>query len=88
MFTTNVRLATEGRQNPTSERGSFDRNMVLAYNPSRVKGANLPAPQFGNLIIETNMDGVEVWVDGKSAGVVNKGAALRLPGISPGVAHD
>ena len=81
---TNVRLATEGRQNPTSERGSFDRNMVLAYNASRVKGANLPAPQFGNLIIETNMDGVEVWVDGKSAGVVNKGAALRLPGISPG----
>jgi tetratricopeptide (TPR) repeat protein len=82
---TNVRLATEGRQNPTSERGSFDRNMVLAYNPSRVKGANLPAPQYGNLIIETNMDGVEVWVDGKSAGVVNKGVALRLPGISPGV---
>lgn len=82
---TNVRLATEGRQNPTSERGSFDRNMVLAYNPSRVKGANLPAPQYGNLIIETNMDGVEVWVDGKSAGVVSKGAALRLPGISPGV---
>jgi tetratricopeptide (TPR) repeat protein len=82
---TNVRLATEGRQNPTSERGSFDRNMVLAYNPSRVKGANLPAPQYGNLVIETNMDGVEVWVDGKSAGVVNKGTALRLPGISPGV---
>jgi tetratricopeptide (TPR) repeat protein len=81
---TNVRLATEGRQNPTSERGSFDRNMVLAYNPSRVKGANLPAPQFGNLVIETNMDGVEVWVDGKSAGIVDKGKALRLPGISPG----
>ena len=81
---TNVRLATEGRQNPTSERGSFDRNMVLAYNPSRVKGANLPAPQYGNLIIESNMDGVEVWVDGKSAGVVDKGKALRLPGISPG----
>ncbi len=82
---TNVRLATEGRQNPTSERGSFDRNMVLAYNASRVKGANLPAPQYGNLIIESNMDGVEVWVDGKSAGVVNKGIALRLPGISPGL---
>jgi tetratricopeptide (TPR) repeat protein/uncharacterized caspase-like protein len=81
---TNVRLATDGRQNPTSERGSFDRNMVLAYNASRVKGASLPAPQYGNLIIETNMDGVEVWVDGKSAGVVDKGKALRLPGISPG----
>jgi hypothetical protein len=75
---TNVRLATEGRQNPTSERGSFDRNMVLAYNPSRVKGANLPAPQYGNLIIESNMDGVEVWVDGKSAGVVDKGKVVAV----------
>ncbi|HEY0784837.1 MAG TPA: tetratricopeptide repeat protein [Acidobacteriaceae bacterium] len=81
---TNVRQATGGRQNPTSERGSFDPNMVLAYNASRVKGANLPAPQYGSLIIETNMDATEVWVDGKSAGVVNKGTALRLPGIAPG----
>ena len=30
---TNVRLATNAAQNPTSERGSFDPNMVLAYNP-------------------------------------------------------
>jgi tetratricopeptide (TPR) repeat protein len=81
---TNVRMATGGQQNPTSERGSFDPNMVLAYNASRVKGAALPAPQYGNLIIETNMDGTEVFVDGRSAGVVNTGAALRLPGITPG----
>jgi uncharacterized caspase-like protein/tetratricopeptide (TPR) repeat protein len=81
---TNVRLATEARQNPTSERGSFDPHMVLAYNATRVKGAPLLAPQYGNLIVEANMDGTEIWVDGKSAGVVNKGAALRLPGITPG----
>ena len=31
------------------------------------------------------MDGVEVFVDGKSAGVVNKGTPLRLPGLQPGV---
>ena len=81
---TNVRLATAGAQNPTSERGSFDPNMVLAYNASRVKGPALLAPQYGNLIIEANMDNTEVFVDGKSAGVVMKGTALRLPGISPG----
>src|SRR5271154_2792198 len=81
---TNVRLATNEQQNPTSERGSFDPNMVLAYNPSHVKAANLPPPQFGTLIVESNMDGTEVFVDGKSAGVVNKAAALRLPGIEPG----
>ncbi len=81
---TNVRLATNAAQNPTSERGSFDPNMVLAYNPGRVTAANLPPPKYGTLIIETNMDGTEVFVDGKSAGVVNKAAALRLPGIEPG----
>ena len=81
---TNVRLATQEQQNPTSERGSFDPNMVLAYNPSHVKGANLPPPQFGSLIIESNMDDTEIWVDGKSAGVVSKGTPLRLPGIEPG----
>ena len=81
---TNVRAATGAQQNPTSERGSFDPNMVLAYNPSRAKGPALSAPQFGNLIIETNMDNTEVFVDGRSAGVVAKGTPLRLPGISPG----
>jgi tetratricopeptide (TPR) repeat protein len=80
----NVRLATQAQQNPTSERGSFDPDMVLAYNPSHVKGANLPPPQFGSLIVETNMDDTEIWVDGKSAGIVGKGAPLRLPGIAPG----
>jgi tetratricopeptide (TPR) repeat protein len=79
-----VRLATQAAQNPTSERGSFDPNMVLAYNPTRVKGANLPPPAFGNLVVETNMDNTEVFIDGKSAGVVMKGTPLRLPGIQPG----
>jgi tetratricopeptide (TPR) repeat protein len=81
---TNVRLATNAAQNPTSERGSFDPNMVLAYNPGHVTAANLPPPKYGTLIIETNMDGTEVFIDGKSAGIVNKAAALRLPGIEPG----
>ena len=81
---TNVRDATNAAQNPTSERGSFDPNMVLAYNPTHVTAANLPPPKFGTLVIETNMDGVEVFVDGTSVGVVNKAAALRLPGIAPG----
>ena len=81
---TNVRLATGARQNPTSERGSFDPNMLLAYNASRVKGANLPPPQYGNLVIEANMDNTEIWVDGRSAGVVSRDKPLRLPGITPG----
>jgi tetratricopeptide (TPR) repeat protein len=81
---TNVKQATNGRQNPTSERGSFDPNMLLAYNPTMTKATPLQAPKFGSLVIEANLDGTEVWVDGKSVGVVNKGQSLRLPGLLPG----
>lgn len=81
----NVREATSSNQNPTSERGSFDPNMLLAYIPSGAKPGAPPPPLDGALVFETNMDGVEVFVDGKSAGVVNKGTPLRLPGLRPGV---
>ncbi|MGO9009072.1 MAG: tetratricopeptide repeat protein [Bryobacteraceae bacterium] len=81
----NVREATNGQQNPTSERGSYDPNMLLAYLPSGATPGTPPPPKDGTLIFETNMDGVEVFVDGKSAGVVNKGTPLRLPGLQPGV---
>jgi tetratricopeptide (TPR) repeat protein len=81
----NVREATNGQQNPTSERGSFDPNMLLAYLPSGAAPGTPPPPKEGALIFETNMDGVEVFVDGKSAGVVNKATPLRLPGLQPGI---
>ena len=81
---TNVRLATHMLQNPTSDRGSFDPNMVLAFNPgSSVKGASV-TPRYGTFVIETNMDDVEVWLDGKSLGVFKKGVAQRFPGLTPG----
>ena len=38
----------------------------------------------GTLIFESNMDGVEIFVDGTSRGIVGKGATLRLPGMRPG----
>lgn len=81
---TNVRNATGGQQNPTSERGSFDPEMLLAYNPGRAITSLKPTDKFGTLVIETNMDGVEVFVDNVTQGVVNKGTPLRLPGIATG----
>jgi tetratricopeptide (TPR) repeat protein/uncharacterized caspase-like protein len=81
----NVREATNALQNPTSERGSFDPNMLLAYAPSGAAPGAPPPPKDGAFVFETNMDGVEVFVDGKSAGVVDKGKPLRLPGLQPGV---
>src|SRR5215469_18244742 len=62
---TNVREATGGQQNPTSERGSFDPNMLLAWVPANADPASPPAPKFGSLTIEANMDSVEVYIDGK-----------------------
>ncbi len=81
---TNVRQATGTRQNPTSERGSFDPNMVLAFNPDRVKAGTQPNLNYGTLVVQSNMDDTEFWLDGKKVGVVGKSAALRLPGLTPG----
>ena len=83
----NVRLATHTRQNPTSERGSFDPNMVLAYNPgtSKCTGPSCVGKlRYGTFVIDANMDDTEVWLDGKSLGVFKKGVPQRFPGITPG----
>ncbi|MCZ2154757.1 MAG: tetratricopeptide repeat protein [Bryobacterales bacterium] len=81
----NVREATGGEQNPTADRSSFDKDMLLAYIPSNKALGQAPAPKFGTLIFETNRDGVEVFVNGKSVGVVNKADPLRIPGLTPGI---
>ena len=82
---TNVRTATQGRQNPTSERGSFDPNMVLAYDPEHARApATVASLQYGTLVVQSNMDNTEMWLDGKQVGVVTKAGALRLPGLTPG----
>jgi tetratricopeptide (TPR) repeat protein/uncharacterized caspase-like protein len=81
---TQVRQATNNQQNPTSDRGSFDPNMLLAYVPSAARPGTPPAPKFGTLVFEVNMDGTEIFVDDRSVGVVNKGKPLTLPGLPPG----
>ena len=81
---TQVREATQGQQNPTSDRGSFDANMWLSLVPSSAAPATPPAPQFGSLIFTANTDGVEVFVDNKSIGVAPKGKPFAVPGLAPG----
>ncbi len=80
----NVREVTKGRQNPTSDQGSFDPQILLAYVPSRAKPGAPVEAKYGSLVFEANMDGVEVFLDGKSLGVVNKGKTLSVPGLTPG----
>src|SRR5579872_2482815 len=56
----NVREATKGMQNPTSDRGSFDPKMGLSYLPAGLRTGSAPPPKDGTLVFEANMDGVEV----------------------------
>jgi len=79
-----VREATHGAQNPTSDRSSYDKNMWLSFIPANANPAIAPPPQVGSMAITVNMDGVEVFVDGKSVGIVAKGKPFTLPGLAPG----
>jgi len=81
---TNVREATRGQQNPTSDKGNFDAQMLLAFNPTGTSPGEAPAPKFGTWVLEANMDEVEVFLDGKPVGTVSKGKPLRIPGLPPG----
>jgi tetratricopeptide (TPR) repeat protein len=77
--------ASLGRQqNPTSDKANYDPDMLLAYVPSKAKPAAAPEPKFGAFVFESNMDGVEVFVDGKTYGVLQKGKPLSAPGFAPG----
>jgi tetratricopeptide (TPR) repeat protein len=80
----NVRDASKGQQNPTSDRGSFDSNMLLAYSPAGVRPGDAPQPKDGTLIFESNMDNVELFIDDKPSGVLKKGVPYRVPGLPPG----
>ena len=80
----NVREASHGRQNPTADQGSFDPQMLLAFVPSRARPSAPDTPKYGTFIVQTQADGVEFFLDGKSVGVVNKDKPLKLPGLSPG----
>lgn len=81
---TQVREATGAKQNPTSDRGTYDPQMLLSYVPARAKPATPPAPQFGTLIFEANKDDVEVFLDNQSVGTASPGKPLKLPGLEPG----
>ena len=80
----NVRESTQGGQNPRSDPGRFDPDMMIAYVPAHATAAAPPAPKNGTLVFEVNKDDVEIFVDGKSAGTASKGNPLRIPGLLPG----
>jgi len=81
-----VRSYTRARgvsQTPT-DHSDFDNNMVLAVNPGCANTAVSPPVALGSIVIEANLDGVEVYLDGNRVGTVN-GKPLPLPGLATGV---
>ncbi len=72
------------QQNPTSDRGNYDPDIMLSYVPANADPAVPPAPKVGGLVFESNMDGVEVFLDGNSIGVLTKGKPIPVPGLAPG----
>ena len=83
---TEVRRATRTLQTPTSDRGSFNPNMLLAYFPSgaAVSPASQQEERYGTIVVESNKDGVELFLDGEPQGVVNQNKPLTLPGLRAG----
>ena len=67
-----VREATNGLQNPTGERGSFDPHMVLAFDPSRAVRTDALPPPLGTLVVSVNIDHTAVLVDGKNVGIADE----------------
>jgi tetratricopeptide (TPR) repeat protein len=80
---TQVREYTGARQNPTSDKSNYDPEMQLAFNPARAK-PTAPAAKYGTLVFESNMDEVELFIDGQSKGILAKGKGFEVPGLAPG----
>ena len=80
-----VREATGSLQTPTWTDGAFDPHMFQALVPGTVNPVS-PQTRFGMLLFETNMNDVEVFVDGVSKGVISKGQPpLVVDGLPIGV---
>ncbi|WP_031500329.1 caspase family protein [Bryobacter aggregatus] len=72
-------------QNP-QESGNFPADMTLGFLPQRrekVKNNAAPAKD-GTIIVTTNLEDVEVYVDGNRIGKVGASKKLVIPGLSNG----
>ena len=77
-----------GRNQNPSDKGDFPNDLILGFSPAR--RATLTAAPAGAtlangvLLIETNLEDVEVYVDDQLAGKASPGKALQIPGLASG----
>lgn len=85
----NVRRYARERQlsqTPTA-RGDYEPEMLLGVaNACMSDGTkDKSASMLGTAVVESNMDDVDLYVDGKLIGRISKGKPLSLPGLSSGL---
>ena len=83
----NVRRHARERQlaqTPTA-RGDYEPDMLLGVGRSCLAAGAESRSLQGTAIVETNVDDVAVYVDGKLLGVISKSKPLTVPGLTSGV---
>jgi tetratricopeptide (TPR) repeat protein len=78
----------KGHNQTPTERGDYPNDMILGFSAKRrgelAAAASKQPLVTGTLIIESNMDDVEVYLDDQLVGKVSPGKNLVLPGVSSG----
>jgi tetratricopeptide (TPR) repeat protein len=84
---TNVReyARDHGESQTPIDYGDFNPKLVLSLSHKCGTTVTANDVSVGDLVVEGNMDGIEIYLDGQPVGSVSKGKALRLPGIATGV---
>lgn len=65
--------------------GDYDPAMVLALSHGCASAKDSQVSDIGTIVVESNMDDVELYVDDKLVGTISKAKPLSLPGLSGGV---
>lgn len=82
----NVSQYASGRnrsQHPTAL-GDFDGSVALGRSTVCPSPVTSTAQDSGSLVVEVNMDGVDVYLDGKLVKKINKNTPLSIPGLAGG----
>jgi tetratricopeptide (TPR) repeat protein len=84
---TNVRRYARERQlsqTPTA-RGDYEPEMLLGVGEGCLSDGTKGPSMLGAAVIETNMDDVDVYIDGQMIGKVNKSKPLVVPSLTMGL---
>ncbi|MGQ0733415.1 MAG: caspase family protein [Acidobacteriota bacterium] len=80
------RYARERRvsQTPTA-RGDYEPEMLLGVGRGCLEGGSKTPSTLGTAIVETNLDDVDLYIDGKLIGRISRGKPLVVPSLPAGL---